>query len=109
MTRDNNTERSSVVASRVGQGRFRDESIRIWRTCCVSGFTKEQILIASHIKPWRVSDNRERLDVYNLLLLVPTYDRSLLRVSQNGDQATLRFLGTNSAGSDLRHLRKALK
>jgi hypothetical protein len=69
------TERSAIVASRIGQGYFREESIRIWHTCCVSGFTKESILTASHIKPWRASDNRERLDGYNSLLLVPTYDK----------------------------------
>ena len=69
------TERSAIVANRIGQGRFRDESIKIWQTCCVSGFTTEPILIASHIKPWRASDNRERLDGYNSLLLVPTYDK----------------------------------
>jgi len=69
------TERTAIVASRVGQGYFREESIRIWHTCCVSGFTKESILTASHIKPWRASDNQERLDGYNSLLLVPTYDK----------------------------------
>jgi hypothetical protein len=69
------TERSAIIASRVGQGRFREESLRIWQRCCVSGFTKQCILIASHIKPWRSADNRERLDGYNSLLLAPTYDR----------------------------------
>jgi putative restriction endonuclease len=69
------TERSAIIASRIGQGQFRDESLRIWHTCCVSGFTKAPILVASHIKPWRVADNRERLDGYNSLLLVPTYDK----------------------------------
>jgi putative restriction endonuclease len=69
------TERTAIVASRIGQGYFREESIKLWHTCCVSGFTKECVLMASHIKPWRASDNRERLDGYNSLLLVPTYDR----------------------------------
>jgi len=69
------TERSALIASRVGQGHFREESLRIWQRCCVSGFTKQCILIASHIKPWRSADNRERLDGYNSLLLAPTYDK----------------------------------
>jgi hypothetical protein len=69
------TVRSSIVNSRVGQDLFRDESLKIWKSCCVSGFTKEDILIASHIKPWRVANNRERLDGFNSLLLVPTYDK----------------------------------
>jgi hypothetical protein len=32
------------------------------------------LLRASHINPWRDSDNRERLDPYNGLLLSPAYD-----------------------------------
>ena len=31
--------------------------------------------MASHIKPWRDSDNQERLDAYNGLLLIPNYDK----------------------------------
>lgn len=33
------------------------------------------ILIASHIKPWRTASNEERLDVFNGLLLTPNYDK----------------------------------
>ena len=33
-----------------------------------------ELLRASHIKPWRDCDNRERLDPYNGLLLSPQYD-----------------------------------
>ena len=33
------------------------------------------ILVASHIKPWRVANNQERLDLYNGLLLLPNYDK----------------------------------
>lgn len=31
--------------------------------------------MASHIKPWRVSNNQQRLDVYNGLLLLPNFDK----------------------------------
>ena len=41
----------------------------------MSGITSTWILIASHIKPWRVSNNNERLDVYNGLLLLPNLDK----------------------------------
>lgn len=69
------TEMESVTKIRIGQTKFRENSIRIWHTCCVSGVTKEPILVASHIKPWKVANNAERLDGYNSLLLVPTYDK----------------------------------
>ncbi|PKL24607.1 MAG: hypothetical protein CVV47_09215 [Spirochaetae bacterium HGW-Spirochaetae-3] len=69
------TEREAIVSSRIGQGLFREKSIQIWHTCCISDFTEKCILTASHIKPWRVSNNRERVDGFNSLLLVPTYDK----------------------------------
>ena len=33
------------------------------------------LLIASHIKPWSESSNKEKLDRYNGLLLLPNYDK----------------------------------
>jgi hypothetical protein len=35
-----------------------------------------RFLVASHIKPWRLSDNSERLDGNNSLLLSPHVDTS---------------------------------
>ena len=34
------------------------------------------MLIASHIKPWRDSENQERLDKFNGLLLTPNLDKA---------------------------------
>jgi hypothetical protein len=69
------TERRALVLSRVGQGRFRDALMSLWGgRCAVTGLDLPLLLRASHIKPWRDSDNRERLDVYNGLLLSPAYD-----------------------------------
>ena len=69
------TEKESIIASRVGQGHFRKQLIQYWHGCAVSRFTKCEILIASHIKPWRDATNEERLDVFNGLLLLPNYDK----------------------------------
>jgi hypothetical protein len=69
------TERRALVLSRVGQGRFREALLSLWGgRCAVTGLDLPLLLRASHIKPWRDSDNQERLDVYNGLLLSPTYD-----------------------------------
>ncbi|EIN00435.1 hypothetical protein WQE_15431 [Paraburkholderia hospita] len=68
------TERDSVVCSRVGQGVFRDKLVSYWEECAVTGLRYTPLLRASHVKPWSVSDNRERLDVFNGLLLAPQYD-----------------------------------
>ena len=32
-------------------------------------------MVASHIKPWRIADNVERLDLFNGFLLNPTLDK----------------------------------
>jgi predicted restriction endonuclease len=69
------TVRDAIIKSRVGQGLYRSRAINLWRTCSVTGFTKKDILIASHIKPWKVSSNEERLNPYNSLVLVPTLDK----------------------------------
>lgn len=69
------TEREALRKSRVGQGLFRDRLIKQWERCCaISGIDNLKLLRASHIKPWRDSDNRERLDRFNGLLLLPHFD-----------------------------------
>lgn len=69
------TERNALVRARVGQGLFRERLIDFWHGCSISSFSHYDILMASHIKPWRVSDNQQRLDVYNGLLLLPNFDK----------------------------------
>jgi HNH endonuclease len=71
----NQTEREALIKSRVGQGEYRRNVINLWETCSVTGFGMEKVLIASHIKPWKNSNNSERVDPYNSLLLVPTLDK----------------------------------
>ena len=69
------TEREALIKSRLGQGRFRGDVETAWASACaVTGVDIRALLRASHIKPWRLSDNRERLDADNGLLLVATLD-----------------------------------
>ncbi|MDD5890498.1 MAG: HNH endonuclease signature motif containing protein, partial [Ruminococcus sp.] len=46
-----------------------------YKHCIITGITNTKLLIASHIKPWSVSNNYERLSENNGLLLSPTYDK----------------------------------
>lgn len=69
------TEREAIVKARIGQGKFRNNLVDYWRGCSISAFSHYDILIASHIKPWRVANNQQRLDIFNGLLLLPNYDR----------------------------------
>lgn len=68
------TEQEQIVVSRLGQGNFRRNVIRLWGSCSVTGLQNVSLLRASHIKPWKDSDNNERLSPFNGLLLIPDYD-----------------------------------
>lgn len=69
------TEKEQLVRARQGQGIFRQRVIAIEKRCRVTGVTDERFLIASHIKPWRESDDSERLDGENGLMLAPHVDK----------------------------------
>jgi putative restriction endonuclease len=68
------TEREAIIKARIGQGRFREGLLQLWRGCAVTDVRHPDLLRASHIKPWRWSSNDERLDPHNGLLLLPHYD-----------------------------------
>jgi len=68
------TQKRQLVLARVGQGLFRQRLIAKWGRCAVTACDCLEVLRASHIKPWRASDNSERLDVFNGLLLSPNVD-----------------------------------
>lgn len=69
------TEKYQLVRSRVGQGRYRSNLERHEAGCGVTGVTDKRFLTASHIKPWAKSDDFEKLDGNNGLLLSPHIDR----------------------------------
>ncbi len=69
------TVRKSVIQARRGQGRFRDNVRAVEHACRLTGITNPALLIASHIKPWRVCETAaERLDGTNGLMLTPDAD-----------------------------------
>ena len=70
------TEKTSLIQSRIGQGKFRESLVSIWGGCSVTKCSQLSLLVASHIKPWSKSDNQERLDPYNGLLLLPNLDKA---------------------------------
>ena len=72
----NTTERTALVKARVGQGVFKERLLKKYNSSCImTGISSPKLLIASHIKPWAVSNNEERLSGENGLLLSPTYDK----------------------------------
>lgn len=70
------TQKAVLVNTRIGQGKFRERLIKYWKGCALTGYKSTQFLVASHIKPWRASDDKERLDGYNGILLLPNLDKA---------------------------------
>ncbi len=69
------TERDQLIQARIGQGLFRGNVEKIESKCRVTGLSDKRLLVASHIKPWRVASNEERLDGNNGFLMSPHVDR----------------------------------
>lgn len=74
------TERVLEGVARMGQHRFAAGVLHNCGGACVfcglrpTGLESHRLLSASHIKPWRDSDDRERLDRANGLAACPTHD-----------------------------------
>ena len=69
------TEREATVRQRIGQNLFREGLMALWGgRCAVTGLEVPALLRASHAKPWADSNDAERMDVYNGLLLAAHWD-----------------------------------
>ncbi|QYY33748.1 HNH endonuclease (plasmid) [Cupriavidus pinatubonensis] len=83
------TTKQRLVDARLGQGRFRSQLEGHWdAACAVTGVRVRAILRASHIQPWAASNNEDRLDPHNGLLLVANldalFDRGLISFADDG-------------------------
>ena len=68
------TFREQLVKARRGQGVFRSSVLLTETSCRVTRVSDAKHLRASHIKPWRVATDAERLNGANGLLLSPHID-----------------------------------
>lgn len=82
------TERLAIIKARTGQGLFKERVSRIEKRCRITGVENPVHLVASHCKPWRDSNNEERLNGENGLLLTPSidhlFDRGFIGFEDNG-------------------------
>lgn len=100
------TSKKRLVDARLGQGRYRTELEQRWGArCAVTGCGVREVLRASHVKPWRSSDDRERLNAANGLLLVADidalFDRGLVSFGNDGEM----LLSTRLTEQDRKVLR----
>lgn len=85
------TEAERLVVQRIGQDIFRASLMDYWQGCCpLTGITDPALLRASHIVPWsECTDDAQRLDVHNGLLLSAlwdaAFDRALVTFEDDGD------------------------
>ena len=106
------TERKAIIRARKGQGKFRANVEKIEQCCRVSRLKDKRLLIASHIKPWRMCETAlERLDGSNGLLLAPhidkLFDTGLITFEKSGELLTSTSLDDETL--ECLHLGKALQ
>lgn len=81
-------EKENLVKSRRGQGIFKSNVYLIENRCRVTGITIKQHLIASHIRPWSKSNDVDKIDGFNGLLLAPhidhLFDKGFISFEDNG-------------------------
>ena len=94
------TTQNTFVDARLGQGQFREHVLQRWGfRCCITGSTTHEAIIASHIKPWKDSNDHERLDPHNGLPLIATvdklFDKGLVTFSSDGNLLVSKELAAN--------------
>lgn len=81
-------EKKVFVKYRLQQSKFRRELLLRWEGCSITDIKNPKLLIASHIKPFSESEEAEKYDVNNGLLLTPLYDKLfdlfLITFDENG-------------------------
>jgi putative restriction endonuclease len=89
MNVDPKTETEAMRAVRLGQQNFRRDLLNFWDgKCALTALDFPELLRASHIKPWRDCEAKERLDPDNGLLLAVhidgLFDRGLISFDDAG-------------------------
>lgn len=82
------TEKLTYIKARIGHSKLKEILVKKDGCCKICGLSDERFLIASHIKPWSQSNNQERLDLNNVLLLCPhhdsAFDKGYITFDQDG-------------------------
>ncbi|WP_162463100.1 HNH endonuclease [Paenibacillus psychroresistens] len=94
------TEKERIVKTRIGQGIFKTKLLKFGCNCKLCPINNIDFLTASHTKPWKDSNNHERLDEYNGFLLCPAhntlFDRGYISFNDDGRIMVSKFLDDQS-------------
>lgn len=74
-SKPDNKKQKEYRQAREGQGKYREALLQECSMCPITGITEESLLIASHIKPWAVCNDTEKIDPKNGFILSPLYDK----------------------------------
>lgn len=74
-TKKSEKTKDALVKARIGQGDYRRKLLEECPFCPFTMVSDERLLVASHIKPWYASDDKEKMDPKNGFLFTPTFDR----------------------------------
>ena len=81
--------KEAIVKLRVNQNTFRNLLLDKFEHCALCKVNQPELLVASHIKPWKDSSPEEKLDRDNGLLMCPghdqLFDRGLISFDDNGN------------------------
>lgn len=69
------SHQSEIRQARHGQGLYREKLLAECPFCPITMINDERLLIASHIKPWAVATDKEKVDSKNGFILSPLYDK----------------------------------
>lgn len=69
------TEKEVLTVVRTQQAKFRKELLKHLKYCPITLVNDQRLLVASHIKPWCLSNDREKVDIFNGFILTPLYDK----------------------------------
>ncbi|MCT6929630.1 MAG: HNH endonuclease [Lysinibacillus fusiformis] len=105
------SEKQYLRKVRATQGKFRESLLKDSSVCKVCGMNIPDLLVASHIKPWKDSNDNERIDFYNGLLLCPAhnaaFDSGYISFDSEGIIIISNLLDKNNI--DLLGLREKIK
>lgn len=92
-----------LVEARRGQGIFKSNLRLIETKCRVTGISDISHLRASHIKPWKDSDDQEKISGSNGLLLAPhidhLFDRGYISFGDDGQLLISKYLSVDVLNS----------
>jgi putative restriction endonuclease len=89
-------KKETLIRARRGHGQYRQELEKVETGCRLTGLIDRRHLRASHIKPWCVANDDEKLDPNNGMLLSPhaehLFDRGYISFTDQGELMVSKFL-----------------